>query len=638
MFAVKRLAQNPIISPNINHYWESSAAFNPSMVEDKKDKKAIHCLYRAISAPDLVIENSPFISTIGYAKSKDGIVYSEKAQFIKPEFDWERYGCEDPRVTELNGKYYIFYTALSAFPFRYYGIKAACAITKDFKTIESKHLITPFNAKAMSLFPGKINNKMTAILTANTDHLKRTARIAIAQFDNEEEMWDISYWRSWYKRLSKNTLAVRRTTTDHVEVGASPVKVKDGWLLVYAHIQNYPTDNKIFGIEALLLDPKNPRKIIARTKHPIMVPEESYEKYGQVPNVIFPSGALVRDKNLHIFYGATDTTACTAQVKLENLLESMRPASRRKHTLRYQKNPIITPVKNHAWENKATFNPAAIDIDGKIHIIYRAMSENNTSTMGYAVSRDGFNIDERLPEPIYTPRADFEMKKILNGNSGCEDPRIVRVGNLLYMFYTAYNGITVPRVAMTSISVNDFLKRKWNWSRPVLITAPGIDDKDAAIFPEKIDNKYCVIHRIRHQICFDFVGSLRSALKETTRGIRVMGPRYGMWDSKKIGLAGPPIKTKDGWLMFYHGIGEDFNYRLGAAMLDIKNPLIVLARTDEATFEPLKKYEKEGQVPNVVFPCGHVLRGDTIYHYYGGADSVVGVATQKLSRLLSALS
>jgi beta-1,2-mannobiose phosphorylase / 1,2-beta-oligomannan phosphorylase len=638
MYSVKRSPYNPILTPNNKHQWETQAAFNWSVVRDKKDKKITHCVYRAISEPYLVPQNSPYISTIGYARSADGILYENKTQLIKPEFAWERYGCEDPRVTELDGKYYIFYTALSSFPFRYYGIKAACAVTRDFKKIESKHLVTPFNSKAMALFPSRIDGKITAILTVNTDNIKRKARIAIAQFNHEDEMWDISYWRQWYKNLNKYALHVRRAVTDHVEVGAAPVKTKDGWLLVYAHIQNYPTDRKIFGVEALLLDNKNPLKMTGRTKHPIMVPEESYEKYGQVPNVIFPSGAAVEDKHLNIYYGASDTTSCMAQVALGSLLDSMRPSRREDFSIRFKKNPVMSPIRNNFWENKAVFNPAAIDLGGKIHIIYRAMSENNTSVMGYASSSDGLNIEERLKDPVYTPRMDFEMKKVLNGNSGCEDPRLVKLGNLIYMFYTAYNGITVPRVAMTWISANDFLKRKWNWSKPVLVTPVGIDDKDASIFPELIDNKYCLIHRIRHQICVDFVSSLKTACREVRRGIRIMGPRYGMWDSKKIGLAGTPIKTKAGWLMFYHGIGEDNHYRLGAALLDIKSPLILLARTDEAILEPVKKYEKDGQVPNVVFPCAHILRGDTVFHYYGGADSVIGVATQKLSRILAVLS
>lgn len=347
MYSVKRSPYNPILTPNNKHQWETQAAFNWSVVRDKKDKKITHCVYRAISEPYLVPQNSPYISTIGYARSADGILYENKTQLIKPEFAWERYGCEDPRVTELDGKYYVFYTALSSFPFRYYGIKVACAVTRDFKKIESKHLVTPFNSKAMALFPSRIDGKITAILTVNTDNLKRKARIAIAQFNHEDEMWDISYWRQWYKNLNKYALHVRRAVTDHVEVGAAPVKTKDGWLLVYVHIQNYPTDRKIFGVEALLLDNKNPLKMTGRTKHPIMVPEESYEKYGQVPNVIFPSGAAIEDKNLNIYYGASDTTSCVAHVALGSLLDSMRPSRREDFSIRFKKNPVMSPIRSN---------------------------------------------------------------------------------------------------------------------------------------------------------------------------------------------------------------------------------------------------------------------------------------------------
>ena len=88
---------------------------------------------------------------------------------IAPEEDWERFGCEDPRVTKIDDKYYIFYTALSVYPFAAEGIKVAVAVTKDFKKIEERHLVTPFNAKAMVLFPEKINGKYVALLTAHTD-------------------------------------------------------------------------------------------------------------------------------------------------------------------------------------------------------------------------------------------------------------------------------------------------------------------------------------------------------------------------------------------------------------------------------------------------------------------------------------
>ena len=638
MFSVKRSASNPILIPLQENPWETFATFNWSPVVSRKDPKTIHCAYRAMSEAYLIPAHNLRLSSIGYASSKDGVNYTNRTQLIKPELDWEQYGCEDPRITELNGKYYIFYTALSVFPFTPEGIKVACAITRDFKTIEEKHLVTPFNAKAMALFPSKINGKMTAILTVNTDNVNRRAKIALAQFDSEGDIWNSVYWGNWYRNLDRHVLSVRRTSSDHVEVGSVPLKTKEGWLLIYAHIQDYPSENKIFGIEALLLDLKNPAKIIGKTRHPILVPEETYEKYGQVPNVIFPSGVLICGKKLLIFYGAADTTSCVAEVELKNLLRSMQPPAKRKCVKRYKKNPIIAPLTKHAWERKATFNPAAIELDGKIHIIYRAMSEDNTSTMGYASSKDGLTIEKRLPKPIYVPREEFESKKVPDGNSGCEDPRIVRLDDLLYMCYTAYNGVEPPRVALSTISVDDFLKKDWNWSKPILITPPGIDDKDACIFPEKINDQYLIIHRIEGQICVDYTSFIIMATEEVTKGIRIMGPRYGMWDSTKIGLAGPPIKTKEGWILFYHGVGEDRYYRLGAALLDLKNPVIIHARTNEAILEPEKVYEKEGQVPNVVFPCGHVLRGDTIYHYYGGADTVVAVATMKLSDLLAMLA
>jgi len=637
MFSVKRSFCNPIISPRKDNPWESFAAFNWSAIAGKKDKK-IHAVYRAMAEPKLIPKENIFISSIGYTSSKDGKSFTKRTQLVKPELEWERYGCEDPRVAELNGKYYIFYTALSVYPFRHDGIKVACAITKDFKKIDAKYLVTTFNAKAMALFPSKVNGKIMAILTVNTDNPNRMAKIALAEFDKEEDIWSPLYWQAWYKNLSKNILRVRRTITDHVEVGAAPIRLKKGWLLIYSHIQNYHSDHRIFGIEALLLDLDNPKKVIGRTRHPMLIPEEAYEKYGQIPNVIFPSGSMIQGDDLWILYGAADTTCCLAKVKLNNLLKSMRPLKKYDHVQRFRKNPIISPIPGHPWESKATFNPASIELDKKIHIVYRAMSEDNTSTMGYAVSFDGLTIHERLPEPIYVPREEFESKKVPNGNSGCEDPRITKIGNRLYMCYTAYNGAEVPRVGMSSISVKDFLKRNWNWSKPILITPPGIDDKDACIFPEKINGQYMIMHRIKNQICVDFVSSLDKPLEEVTKGIRLMGPRFGMWDSKKIGIAGVPIKTKAGWLLFYHGVGEDVYYRLGVALLDLKNPTRIISRTNETILEPEKKYEREGHVPNVVFPCGHVLRGDTLYHYYGAADSVIGVATMKLSTLLEMLA
>jgi predicted GH43/DUF377 family glycosyl hydrolase len=114
--------------------------------------------------------------------------------------------------------------------------------------------------------------------------------------------------------------------------------------------------------------------------------------------------------------------------------------------------------------------------------------------------------------------------------------------------------------------------------------------------------------------------------------------RCSWWDSKKIGAAAPPVKTKDGWVFLYHGVSDDDNvYRVGAVLLDKLNPVTILGRTDDAILEPSMPYEKEGQIPNVFFPCGNVLIGEKLFVYYGGGDSTVNVATIAIDELLRVL-
>jgi len=116
-----------------------------------------------------------------------------------------------------------------------------------------------------------------------------------------------------------------------------------------------------------------------------------------------------------------------------------------------------------------------------------------------------------------------------------------------------------------------------------------------------------------------------------------MGPRPGYWDSKKVGVAGSPLLTTKGWLLIYHGISETNTYRLGAALLDLEDPTHVIARTVDPILEPVEEYEHKGQVSNVVFSCGQIVRGDSLIIYYGAADTVVGAATVSLKRLLAVL-
>lgn len=633
MYVIRRSTHNPLIAPQADKQWESRGTFNPSPV---KKGNITHILYRALGRPDALMTPQG-ISTIGKALSLDGKHFQGRRQFIVPEQEWEKYGCEDPRVTFFEGKYYVFYTALGGMPFGPGNIKVAVAISKDLEVVDERHLVTPFNAKAMTLFPERVNGKITAILTAHTD--EPPARIALVQCDKIEQLWDLKFWEEWHAKFDEHVINPLRFDHDHVEVGSQPLKTKDGWLIFYSYIQNYfGGGERVFGIEALLLDLKDPLKIAGRTKGPIMVPEEIYEKYGIVPNIVFPSGAMLDKKGrVDIYYGGADTVCARASLNLADLLDAMSPNRRTELVQRAKQNPILKPLPEHPWEARAVFNPGAIELGGYVHLLYRALSSDNTSTMGYAKSKDGVKIIERGAEPAYVPREEFE-KRMGGDGSGCEDVRIVQMGSTLYATYTAYNGRDPWRAALSTISIRDFLAKKWDkWSKPQLITPDKVQDKDTCIFPEKIGGQYMLMHRIDPMICADFLDSLDFSKSRLTRCIEIMGPRPGMWDSVKIGIAGPPIKTPKGWLLIYHGVSKTGTYRLGAVLMDLKNPSILLSRTVDTIFEPMEEYEKVGMVKNAVFSCGAVVRGDNLMIYYGGADTVIGVAKVSMKKLLKIL-
>ena len=636
MTEMRRSEENPILIPFSENEWEADGAFNGCPVHDGGK---IHFVYRAVSPPQNINGFELPVSTVGYALSSDGIHFKNRHQFIKPDSEWDKFGCEDPRVTKMNGKFYIFYTALSNFPFCADCIKVGLAITTDFKKIKEKHSVTPFNAKAMSLFPDKVAGRYAVVLSVNTD-LPPT-RIAVAYFDREEQMWSPTYWEGWYSLLNDNIIPLQRSPRDHIEAGAPPIKTKYGWLLIYSYIQNYFSPPAVFGIEAALLDINNPQRIIARTDKPLLVPQEEYEKYGKVPNIVFPTGAIVKEGTLYIYYGAADTTCAVASCKLETLLEDMLETKIKQIRLnRFSGNPIIKPDAKLAWQSRAVFNPTALYEYGRVHLAYRAMSEDNTSVIGFASSGDGYNFEDRPTEPMYTPREAFEAKLVPGGNSGCEDPRLTKIGETIYMLYTAFNGKSEPRVALSYIKLDDFITRCWNWSRPILISPPNVPDKDAALFPKKIKGKYAILHRLGVSIWLDYVDDLQFGGNKWLKGNVIMSPKDELPDTEKLGISGPPIETREGWLLLYHCVSrktQPMTYYVAAALLDLKDPSKVIARRKVPILEPETYYELNGQVGNVVFPCGAVVIGEDLFVYYGGGDTVIGVATMKLSELMNSL-
>lgn len=300
---------------------------------------------------------------------------------------------------------------------------------------------------------------------------------------------------------------------------------------------------------------------------------------------------------------------------------------------RYKGNPILSP-KGDGWEAVMVYNCAAIYEGGKVHILYRAQgAKTGISRFGYASSKDGFNIDERLDYPVFGTSVDSDLDC-----KGVEDPRLTRIDDRIYLCYTAYGSntgmvfpITGVQLAVTSISVDDFLAKKWNWAER---TYPfyRVDNKNSFFFPEKIGGKYVMIHRIPPHMWIAYSDDM---VTWTNQQI-LMSPKFD-WEFFKIGGGAPPIKTDKGWITIYHGVDRHMRYRLGVALLDLEDPSKVIGRYNKPFMEPETDYEINGVVPNVTFTCGAVRIDDTIFLYYGGADTVVCVATAKVDDVLKLL-
>lgn len=288
--------------------------------------------------------------------------------------------------------------------------------------------------------------------------------------------------------------------------------------------------------------------------------------------------------------------------------------------VRFAGNPILEPLEGHSWESRYVFNPAVIQLGGRIHIFYRAIGEDMVSRLGYASSKDGYNIDERLPRPVFEPATSYEKH-------GCEDPRLTLLDGECFMTYTAYGDIY--QIGITNISRENIIEKRWEWGERYF-PFPNMRNKNAVIFPRRINDSYVMYHRLDPDIFIAYSNDLRN-WKNTKL---VMRPREDLWDCMKIGAAGPPIEIDEGWLLVYHGVGFDRTYRLGVAILDKEMPERVLYRSKEPILEPNEDYERFGLVPNVVFSCGSIRRKHELLIYYGCADSVIGVATFNLNEII----
>lgn len=340
----------------------------------------------------------------------------------------------------------------------------------------------------------------------------------------------------------------------------------------------------------------------------------------------------------------------------ERVVKVVKAVGRRDLSLaRIVYNPVLRPG-THPWTAEAVFNPGAVIVNGRTHLVYRSIGMDGVSRMGYASSADGLVFDERLPNPIYvctrphsTPGHLQRYSPVMypSGGSwgGCEDPRVVMIEGRVYITFNMFDGWDFIRVAFISISASDFTAKHFSkLSAPILLSKPGQRHKNWVLFPEKIGGKFAVLHSISPTVEVAYVDSLEDVGSTTPFIESWDGPRASIpvrdeyWDNFVRSAGPPPLKTPHGWLLFYHANdrNEPDRYKLGVMLLDLADPTQILYRATQPILEPDARYENEGK-PGIVYACGAAIKDNMLYVYYGGADKVVCVAFAALDKFLQAL-
>ncbi|OYX85121.1 MAG: pesticidal protein Cry7Aa [Flavobacteriales bacterium 32-34-25] len=338
--------------------------------------------------------------------------------------------------------------------------------------------------------------------------------------------------------------------------------------------------------------------------------------------------------------------------------------------IKVKKDGIILEKTILPFENEGVLNPAAIREGAFVHLFYRAVSQGNFSSIGYCKLMGPLEVEQRLNVALISPEFEYEKH-------GLEDPRIVKIDNLYYLTYTAYDGANALGALAVSKDLVHFEKKgiivpqmTYEDFNALAETKGSIDekyyrfnqhnhitekeglkmmlwDKNVIFFPRKINGKFCFFHRIKPEI--QIVVQI-NALEELTKEFWnnyfiqfndyvVLSPKYEH-EISYIGGGCPPIETKLGWLIIYHGVRDSIKgyvYSACAALLDLENPQIEIARLPYPLFTPEEIWELKGEVNNVCFPTGAAVFDDTLFVYYGAADERIACASMSLSELLEEL-
>ena len=334
-----------------------------------------------------------------------------------------------------------------------------------------------------------------------------------------------------------------------------------------------------------------------------------------------------------------------------------------------KKEGILLSKRDLEFEAEGVLNPAVIREGDSVHIFYRAVQKGNHSTLGYCRLDGPLTIAERMDIPLIFPEFDYELH-------GVEDARIVKIEDIYYLSYTGYDGTNARGALATSkdlkhfekhglivppityakfvflvesagkVNENYYLNQKFYYQAADIEKKILLWDKNVVFFPRKINGKLVFLHRIRPGIQLVSVNSLEELTCDywdeyflNLQEHIVIDPVYPH-ESSYIGGGCPPIETKYGWLLIYHGVQETeigLIYSACAALMDLNNPVKEISRLPYALFYPQYDWELNGEVNNVVFPTGTSIFGQTLFIYYGAADSVIACASVNLPALLAEL-
>jgi predicted GH43/DUF377 family glycosyl hydrolase len=308
-------------------------------------------------------------------------------------------------------------------------------------------------------------------------------------------------------------------------------------------------------------------------------------------------------------------------------------AVRRELFTRHPANPILT-ADDWPTPVNVVFNPAAADVGGETVLLARVETLTGISHLTVARSANGVDGWRVAAEPLLAPAAGIESECW-----GFEDARAVWVGELdrFVVTCTAY-GPAGPAVYLATTKDFESVER-----RGIVINP---DDKNATLLPERVDGKWILFHRPTTGFGVTQPGIALSRSPDLVSWSPpevVLAPRAGAWwDSLRIGIGPPLLKTEHGWLLIYHGVKETVGgaiYRVGLALLDLEEPTRVLRRAQDWIFAPNASYERQGDVGNAIFPCGilHDEASGGLRLYYGAADTSICLATAQLDELLDAV-